>query len=65
MIFFLEALTAAWDLLMESSVYMLFGLLVSGFLRTFLRPDTVAHHLGKGRFRPVFKAAVLGIPVPL
>jgi len=65
MTFVLEALAAAWGLLMEASVYMLFGILVSGLLRAFLHPDTVAHHLGRGRFRPVFKAAVLGIPVPL
>jgi uncharacterized membrane protein YraQ (UPF0718 family) len=44
---------------------MLFGLLFSGFLKVFLNPDTVAHHLGHGRFKSVFKAAFLGIPIPL
>jgi uncharacterized membrane protein YraQ (UPF0718 family) len=55
----------AWRLLVESSIYMIFGLLVSGMLRVFLSPGTVAAHLGRGRFRSVFKAALLGIPVPL
>jgi uncharacterized membrane protein YraQ (UPF0718 family) len=55
----------AWELLLESSVYVLFGLLVSGLLRVFLSPNAVAHHFGGGRFSSVFKAALLGIPIPL
>ncbi len=55
----------AWGLLLESSVYILFGLLVGGLLRVFLNPRTVVNHLGKGRFLSVFKAALLGIPLPL
>lgn len=65
MTFVTEAVSAAGELLLESSVYMLFGLLVSGCLRAFLHPDIVARHLGRGRFLPVFKASILGIPVPL
>jgi len=60
-----NAWSASWHLLMESSVYILFGLVVSGLLRVFLNPGTVALHLGQGRFRSVFKAALLGIPIPL
>lgn len=59
------AISASWHLLVESSVYILFGLVVSGMLRVFLNPATVAGHLGRGRFRSVFKAAFLGIPIPL
>jgi len=54
-----------WHLLLESSVYILFGLLVSGLMRVLLNPGSVAHHLGHGRFLSVFKAAILGIPIPL
>ena len=50
---------------MASSAYVLFGLLVSGLLKVFLNPGTVAAHLGHGRFRSVFKASLLGIPIPL
>jgi uncharacterized membrane protein YraQ (UPF0718 family) len=56
---------ASWDLLLESSIYILFGLIISGLFRVFLNPESVAHHLGKGRFSSVFKAALLGIPIPL
>jgi len=60
-----QSLREAWHLLLDSSVYVLFGILISGLLRVFLSPSTVATHLGQGRFRPVFKAAILGIPLPL
>lgn len=60
-----KASLEAWNLLVASSVYILFGLLVSGLLRVFLSPRSVAAHLGQGRFRSVFKAALIGIPLPL
>ncbi|PQP34737.1 hypothetical protein C6A37_06185 [Desulfobacteraceae bacterium SEEP-SAG9] len=65
MSFIVNIFLAAWHLLVESSVYIIFGLIVGGFLQIFLRPDTIARHLGHGRFRSVFKAALLGIPIPL
>ncbi len=58
-------LTASWDLLVDSSVYIIFGLIVAGLLRIFLNPSSVAKHLGQGRFVSVLKASILGIPIPL
>jgi uncharacterized protein len=55
----------AWHLLLVSSVYIIFGLVISGLLKMFLNPGIVAQHLGKGRYGSVFKAAFLGIPIPL
>ena len=63
--FLANVLIQSWHLLLEASIYILFGLLVSGLLRVFLNPYTVARHLGQGRFKSVFKAALLGIPIPL
>jgi uncharacterized protein len=60
-----QVLSESWHLLLDASVYILFGLLVSGFLRVFLNPKSVVRHLGRGRFSSVFKAALLGIPIPL
>ncbi len=62
---FFEILRASWQLLQQASVYMLFGILFAGLLKVFLSPDTVARHLGRGRFSSVFKASLLGVPVPL
>ena len=61
----IKIVTGAWDLFLESSIYVIFGLIVAGFLRTFLNPNYVVRNLGRGRFLPVFKAALLGIPIPL
>jgi uncharacterized membrane protein YraQ (UPF0718 family) len=55
----------AWRLLLESSPYIIFGLIVSGILRVFITPESIARHLGEGRFISVFKAALFGIPIPL
>ncbi|MEJ5359354.1 MAG: SO_0444 family Cu/Zn efflux transporter [Desulfobacterales bacterium] len=49
----------------DSSPYVLFGLLLSGLLHTFLDARTVVRHLGSGRVSSVVKAAALGIPLPL
>ncbi len=63
--FFLAILLEAWHLLLDSSAYMIFGLLVSGLLRVFMNPAAVVHHFGHGRVKSVVKAALLGIPIPL
>jgi hypothetical protein len=61
----LDILLQSWNILLESSVFIIFGLLVSGLLRVFLNPGVVSRHLGQGRIRSVFKASLLGIPIPL
>ncbi len=59
------ALSETLSLLLDASPYILFGILVAGLMKVFLSTDTIARNLGKGRFKPVFKAALLGIPIPL
>lgn len=54
-----------WDLLLDAAPYIIFGIFMGGLLKAFLSPDFVARHLGRGRFAPVFKAALFGIPLPL
>ncbi|MBI5557652.1 MAG: SO_0444 family Cu/Zn efflux transporter [Deltaproteobacteria bacterium] len=63
--FIWEVIQESWHLLMDASVFILFGLVVGGLLKMFLSPAYVAHHLGRGRFMPVLKAALFGIPIPL
>jgi uncharacterized membrane protein YraQ (UPF0718 family) len=63
--FVLTVLLEAWHLLLEASAYMIFGLLVSGLLRVFMNPASVAQHFGHGPIKSVVKAALLGIPIPL
>ena len=61
----LKIISESWRLLQEASIYVLFGILIAGLLRIFLSPESVARHLGQGRFTSVFKSALLGIPIPL
>src|SRR5210317_86772 len=58
-------LLESWHMLLEASVYILFGMFVGGLLKVFLNPSFVADHLGKGKFISVIKAALFGIPIPL
>ena len=61
----IDIIKESWNLFQDASIYMLFGILAAGLLRVFLSPQAVSHHLGRGRFSSVFKAALLGIPIPL
>ena len=61
----INILLESWHLLLEASVYILFGMLVGGLLKVFLNPSFVADHLGRGKFSSVIKAALFGIPIPL
>ena len=65
MVIIISILQESWHLLLEASVYILFGMLVGGLLKVFLNPSFVADHLGKGKFISVIKAALFGIPIPL
>jgi uncharacterized membrane protein YraQ (UPF0718 family) len=61
----MEFLHACWDILVDSSIWMLLGFFMAGLLRAFVPSDLVARHLGQKRSGNVFKAALFGIPLPL
>ncbi|MBU4152108.1 MAG: permease, partial [Proteobacteria bacterium] len=63
--FFISWLSESWDILLDSAPYVVIGLALGGLLKMFLSTDFVAHHLGRGRFSSVLKAALFGIPLPL
>lgn len=63
--FFRSWLLESWDILLDSAPYIVVGLALGGLLKMFLSTEYVAHHLGRGRFSSVFKAALFGIPLPL
>jgi len=65
MTYVLSILGETWGLLLDSGIYILFGIFVAGLLKMYLSPEYVARNLGEGRFASVFKAALLGIPIPL
>ncbi len=52
-------------MLLESAPFMLFGFLVAGLLKSFVKTDFVTRNLGSGKTTDVIKASILGIPIPL
>ena len=61
----LAILESGWEILLESSLFILFGFFMAGLLKAFLPKDLINKQLGKGTFSTVFKASLLGIPIPL
>jgi len=65
MTFIGQILLISWELFLEAAPYLFLGILVAGLMYLFLAPETIAKHLNRGRISSVFKAALLGIPLPL
>lgn len=63
--FLIDALRAGWDVLVESSVYLIFGTFVAGLISVWLPQESITRHLGGNGFKGVAKAALFGVPLPL
>jgi len=61
----IDILNESWLVFNEMAPYLLFGFLVAGILSVFISPEWVEKHLGENGIGPVFKASILGIPLPL
>lgn len=54
-----------WAIINEMSPYILLGFLIAGLLHVFVKPSAMSRHLSCGGLKPVVKAALFGIPLPL
>ena len=54
-----------WRILLESSPYIILGIVVAGCIKVFINQDFITRHMRHGRYRSVIKAALFGIPLPL
>ena len=61
----ISVLLASWNVLLESAPFVLLGFFVAGILKAFLPDDFVARHLGGKSTASIFKAAAMGVPIPL
>lgn len=52
-------------MLNEMSPYILLGFLIAGLLHAFVSRSSMSRHLSGRGFASVFKAAMIGIPLPL
>lgn len=60
-----EIIIEMWRILLDSSFYIIFGIVAAGCLKVFISQEFISRHLREGRFRSVIKASLLGIPLPL
>lgn len=53
------------NILNEMSPYVLLGFLIAGILHVFINEATLTKHLSGNGWKPIIKAAAIGIPLPL
>lgn len=54
-----------WSILLDSSPYILLGILVAGFIKIYINQNFISRHLSQGKYLSVFKASFFGVPLPL
>lgn len=54
-----------WHFLSLISFYLLFGLIIAGIIKQIIPDKFIQKHIGKNSSSSIFKAAILGIPLPL
>lgn len=57
--------TNFWSLFLEAAPYLVVGFVVAGLLHQFLPKNLVARFLGGSSGKSIFKASLIGTPVPL
>jgi uncharacterized membrane protein YraQ (UPF0718 family) len=61
----IKFLKETWWLTSEMAPYLILGFVIAGFLRAFFTEEWVRRHLGQKGLYQIFKAVVIGIPLPL
>ena len=61
----IELAKTSWNILAEFAPYLLIGFSIAGLLHYCIPPKLIINQLGKSSISSVFKAAILGIPLPL
>jgi len=54
-----------WDMVAESALFLLIGFFLAGVIRAFLSPQAISSVFGKNSLTQIFKASLIGIPLPL
>lgn len=58
-------LQESYELFLRMAPFLLFGFFFAGLLHIFVSTEAIARHLGIGTIKPVIKASLFGIPLPL
>jgi uncharacterized membrane protein YraQ (UPF0718 family) len=63
--YILNIYLAFWATLCEMAPYLLFGFFMAGVLSIVISPKLIERHLGGNGFKPILKASLFGVPLPL
>jgi uncharacterized membrane protein YraQ (UPF0718 family)/copper chaperone CopZ len=58
-------LTTIWTVTAQMAPYLLLGFLIAGLLSVYVSPAWLERHLGGRGWGPIWRAALLGVPLPL
>lgn len=62
---FYNWLLATWSVISQSAPWLLLGFFLAGVLHVLIPAEFIARHLQKRGFASVFKASMIGVPLPL
>ena len=60
-----EIITEIWNFLLIVAPWLILGLLIAGFIHSFIGENFVRKNLGGSKFGSIFKATLFGIPLPV
>ena len=63
--FLLEFIQSLWLVTAQMAPWLLLGFLMAGLLSVYISPRWLERHLGGNGMGPVWKASLLGVPLPL
>ena len=63
--YLLTYLTALWDLVLEAAPWLVLGILIGGLFKSLMPQAFLQRHLTKPGVGSIFKAALMGVPLPL
>lgn len=59
------SLIASWNILLDASVFIIFGFIIAALIRAFISSEYIVRYMGGNDIRSVFLAALFGVPLPL
>ena len=62
---FATFISQSWLVMLEMAPYLLLGFALAGLMSIWISPAWTERHLGGRGVGPVFKATLLGVPLPL
>ena len=61
----LNILKSSWQILLDASVFIIFGLLIAALIRAFISSESIVKYMGGRNIKSVLLAALFGVPLPL